>query len=99
MYIVCVNGINILVGVLFFSLCTTTSLYIHGTYGVYLCNGFLYCVYLYCVYLFLYTHIPLILPYTSCVKFIHDWMKTLGGVCICVILYVANVCAEVCYVI
>ena len=77
--ILCVFMMYVLVGVLFFSLCTNTGIYIHGTYGVYVCRLYLKHVYLYCVYLFLYTHVPLI-PYTCCVKFIHNCFENFWGV-------------------
>ena len=53
-------------------------------HGIYLLS-----VLLYCVCLFLYPHVPLVLLSANCVTFIQDWMKTFGGVCICVISYAA----------
>ena len=63
---------------------------IHSPCSVYPCGIYLLSVLLYYVCLFLYPYIPLILLSSICVTFIHDWMKTFGGVCICVLSYAAK---------
>ena len=41
------------------------------------------------VCLFLSSHMPLVLLLPICVSFLHAWMKTFGGVCICILSYAA----------
>ena len=43
-----------------------------------------------CVCLFSYPPISLVLFSAICVTFIHEWMKTFGGVCISVLSYAAK---------
>ena len=63
----------------------------HSPCSAYPCGIYLLSVlFILCVCLFLYTHISLVLLSANCVTFIHDWMKTLGGGCICVISYAAK---------
>ena len=57
----------------------------HSPCSVYPCGIYLHSVLLYCVCLFLSAHTPYVLLSANCVTFIHDWKKTFGGVCICVI--------------
>ena len=69
---------------------------LHSPCGMYPCGIYLHSVLLCCVCLFIYTHIPLVLLSANFVTFIHDWMNTFGGVCICVILFATKCVFEIC---
>ena len=63
-------------GVLFFCLCTTTSLCIACCpYSVY--SFIFFSCYVLCAYFF-FSHIPLVFLFPICVSFVHVWMKTFG---------------------
>ena len=83
-YVLCRLWVMFWWGVLFFCLCTTTYVYAsccpHSVYS-YIFFFSLLCF----VYLFLYSHMPLVLLLPLSVCFVHAWMETFGGVCICII--------------
>ena len=77
-------------GVSFFCLCTTTFVCISCCpSNMCSCIFFLLLV-MFCVPIS-YSHLPLVFLLPICVCFVHAWMKTFGGVCICILSY-ASIC-------